>query len=52
MYRYTDETLYLTMNYIYRYTRSVNRIQSKMLELIILTSMYIAGKVTFFFFFN
>jgi len=44
MYRYTDETLYLTMNYIYRYTRSLNRIQSKMLELIVLTSMYIAGK--------
>ncbi|ORX77048.1 hypothetical protein BCR32DRAFT_283551 [Anaeromyces robustus] len=44
MYRFTDETLYLAMNYIYRYTRSVCRVQSKMLELIILTSMYIAGK--------
>eukprot|EP00833_Pecoramyces_ruminatium_P012307 jgi/Orpsp1_1/1186339/evm.model.d7180000049858.2 len=44
MYRFTDETLYLAMNYIYRYTRSVCRIQSKMMELVILTSMYIAGK--------
>jgi len=45
MYRFTDETLYLSMNYVYRYTKSVCRIQSKMLELIILTAMYIAGKV-------
>jgi len=45
MYRFTDETLYLSMNYIYRYTKSVCRVQSKMMELIILTAMYIAGKV-------
>jgi len=44
MYRFTDETLYLSMNYIYRYTKSVCRVQSKMMELIILTAMYIAGK--------
>ena len=47
MYRFTDETLYLSMNYIYRYTKSVCRVQSKMLELIILTAMYIAGKVLY-----